>query len=156
MKLYTRIVEGQAVLDSSQLKTAADIAHELLVEYTEDYVPPVEQFEEVITQDALPEGITKYDIISLGGIERVDGVLMRRLIVVPPDDQRILTVDLVLTHQQREMRNKMLAACDWTQLLDSSLSAEKKAEWATYRQTLRDITADPLFPTYHRYPSTPA
>ena len=29
---------------------------------------------------------------------------------------------------------------DWTQLPDSPLTTEKKAEWATYRQALRDIT----------------
>lgn len=34
----------------------------------------------------------------------------------------------------------MLQACDWTQANDSPLTPEKKAEWATYRQALRDIT----------------
>ncbi len=37
-------------------------------------------------------------------------------------------------------RDKMLLESDWTQLLDSPLSDSKKAEWATYRQTLRDLT----------------
>tara|TARA_R100001460_G_scaffold48163_1_gene86070 strand:- start:943 stop:1191 length:249 start_codon:yes stop_codon:yes gene_type:complete len=40
----------------------------------------------------------------------------------------------------RGMRNEALAECDWTQAADSPLSDEKKAEWATYRQQLRDIT----------------
>ena len=46
----------------------------------------------------------------------------------------------------REERNRKLYACDWTQLADSPLSAELKAEWATYRQALRDVTqqADPF------------
>ena len=38
-----------------------------------------------------------------------------------------------------EKRNRRLEASDWTQVPDSPLSAEKKAEWATYRQALRDI-----------------
>ena len=38
-----------------------------------------------------------------------------------------------------EKRNLRLSACDWTQMPDSALSDSKKAEWATYRQALRDI-----------------
>lgn len=35
-------------------------------------------------------------------------------------------------------RTHKLMASDWTQLPDSPLSDTKKAEWATYRQALRD------------------
>ena len=38
-----------------------------------------------------------------------------------------------------EKRNNKLIDSDWTQMPDSPLSGEKKTEWATYRQTLRDI-----------------
>jgi len=41
----------------------------------------------------------------------------------------------------RQLRNGMLTACDWTQLSDSPLSGAKVAEWATYRQELRDLPA---------------
>jgi hypothetical protein len=37
-------------------------------------------------------------------------------------------------------RDKLLADSDWTQLPDSPLSTSVKAQWATYRQTLRDLT----------------
>ena len=40
----------------------------------------------------------------------------------------------------RAVRNKKLERCDWTQAPDSPLSDTKKAEWATYRQKLRDLT----------------
>tara|TARA_Y100001937_G_scaffold122935_1_gene184961 strand:- start:489 stop:707 length:219 start_codon:yes stop_codon:yes gene_type:complete len=40
----------------------------------------------------------------------------------------------------RAVRNKKLADSDWTQATDSPLSDEKKKEWATYRQALRDLT----------------
>ena len=40
----------------------------------------------------------------------------------------------------RGLRNKKLAKSDWTQANDSPLSDTKKAEWATYRQKLRDLT----------------
>lgn len=46
----------------------------------------------------------------------------------------------------RAARDRALTACDWTQLADSPLTAEKKAEWATYRQALRDLPAHADFP----------
>ena len=39
----------------------------------------------------------------------------------------------------REKRNRKLLDSDWTQMPDSPLSDSKKAEWATYRQQLRDL-----------------
>ena len=48
--------------------------------------------------------------------------------------------------QLREERNQKLVASDWTQASDHSspLADAKKAEWATHRQSLRDLpeTAD--------------
>ena len=40
----------------------------------------------------------------------------------------------------RNYRNNLLCESDWTQAADSPLSDSKKAEWKTYRQSLRDIT----------------
>tara|TARA_B100000900_G_scaffold360935_1_gene333332 strand:+ start:810 stop:1043 length:234 start_codon:yes stop_codon:yes gene_type:complete len=39
--------------------------------------------------------------------------------------------------QLREMRDKLLAECDWTQSRDITLSND--ADWKTYRQALRDL-----------------
>ena len=53
----------------------------------------------------------------------------------------------------RQLRQRYLQDCDWTQMPDSPLSAEKKTEWQTYRQALRDITltatccSDVVWPT---------
>ena len=41
----------------------------------------------------------------------------------------------------RQERDRRLAESDWTQHIDSPLSDEKKAEWQTYRQLLRDIVS---------------
>ena len=43
----------------------------------------------------------------------------------------------------RRRRDEKLAASDWTQALDHSspLADAKKAEWATHRQSLRDLPA---------------
>jgi hypothetical protein len=47
-------------------------------------------------------------------------------------------VDFTMT---RDARNGYLFSSDWTQGADAPLSAEKVAEWATYRQALRDYPA---------------
>ena len=41
----------------------------------------------------------------------------------------------------RQRRNQLLLESDWTQGADSVLNSTKKAEWQTYRQSLRDITS---------------
>ena len=53
--------------------------------------------------------------------------------------------------QIREVRISLLADSDWRILPDIPLSDEKRAEWYTYRQALRDLpanTSDPANPTY--------
>lgn len=52
----------------------------------------------------------------------------------------------------RAARNSKLAACDWTQLADSSAD---KPSWATYRQALRDVTGQAGFPWNVTWPVEP-
>ena len=56
----------------------------------------------------------------------------------------------------REDRSVRLERCDWTQMTDSPLTEEKKAEWATYRQALRDITSAEGFPHSMAWPTEPS
>ena len=56
----------------------------------------------------------------------------------------------------RIRRNKKLTDCDWTQGNDTPLGSSKKTEWATYRQSLRDLpdnTSDSSDPTWPTEPS---
>lgn len=55
---------------------------------------------------------------------------------LPKEKQFIWLLD-----ELRISRNMKLLSCDWTQLADSPLTNDKKAEWATYRQELRDLPA---------------
>jgi hypothetical protein len=55
----------------------------------------------------------------------------------------------------RVKRNALLDSSDWTQYNDSPLTDEAKAEWASYRQELRDLpanTPDPADPTWPNIP----
>jgi hypothetical protein len=52
----------------------------------------------------------------------------------------------------RNWRNTELAATDWTQLTDSSVS---KTVWATYRQQLRDLPAQNADPKKLKFPTQP-
>ena len=70
-----------------------------------------------------------------------------------PSESQLAAEDL---EYLRMIRNSKLQMCDWTQGSDSPLSSDKKTEWATYRQALRDLpanTADPSNPTWPTKPN---
>ena len=52
----------------------------------------------------------------------------------------------------RRERNRLLAVSDWTQVSDSPVD---KQAWATYRQALRDVPAQPCFPDTIVWPVAP-
>ena len=60
----------------------------------------------------------------------------------------IATADAAMLEiANRETRNQLLAASDWTQMSDSPLTDEVKTSWATYRTALRNL------PTNENWPS---
>lgn len=54
--------------------------------------------------------------------------------------------------QVRNQRNQLLKDSDWTQVLDAPVD---KPAWATYRQALRDVTAQEGFPFNVTFPNPP-
>ena len=71
------------------------------------------------------------------------------------DGEAVVRTDNVL-EILRNKRNELLTQSDWTQVNDCPLSDSKKQEWATYRQSLRDLPstqqsvnniADVIFPS---------
>ena len=64
-------------------------------------------------------------------------------------------VDADTAASARSTRTSLLAECDWTQIPDSALSTEKKAEWATYRQALRNLPSASGWPHTHTLPEKP-
>ena len=75
-------------------------------------------------------GVTDYGV-DIG--QDYDGT---KIVVPDPVDTRTLSD---CYEQLRTKRNKKLVASDWSQYPDSPLDSAKKAEWATYRQALRDL-----------------
>lgn len=52
----------------------------------------------------------------------------------------------------RMERDRLLAACDWTQVADAPVD---QAAWATYRQALRDLPQQADFPHNVTWPTKP-
>jgi hypothetical protein len=57
-----------------------------------------------------------------------------------------------LAAEVRVERDRLLVSSDWTQVLDAPVD---QAAWASYRQALRDITAQVSFPQQVVWPAAP-
>ena len=64
----------------------------------------------------------------------------------------VLKVQLVKETEVRNQRNQLLKDSDWTQVADAPVD---KIAWATYRQALRDVTAQEGFPFNVVFPIPP-
>lgn len=58
--------------------------------------------------------------------------------------------------QVKTKRDNLLFKSDWTQIPNNPLIPEKQAEWADYRQQLRDITQQSGYPFNVVWPTQPA
>ena len=58
----------------------------------------------------------------------------------PTQDEVNTKIAEIKLDEVRAERNVKLAETDWTQSPDSPLTDSQKTSWATYRQSLRDIT----------------
>ena len=65
-------------------------------------------------------------------------------------------VDATAAEGARSARTILLAESDWTQMADTALTTEKKAEWVTYRQALRDLPTASGWPHTHTMPTKPS
>lgn len=128
MKLYIRMDKGAPVehpiLESNLLEAYQ------IDEVTEEFLEKhsLARFEKPpVAPDVV---ILSQDVYEVGD----DGV------VRPVYETRTLSQEEKVDLWIRRPRNIALAQSDWSQLSDSPLSAAKKAEWAAYRQELRDMT----------------
>lgn len=73
----------------------------------------------------------------------------------PATPQQITERTQAKANDVRDQRNSLLAQCDWTQLGDSPLTPEQKANWQKYRDDLRAIPQQAGFPWEVVWPSLP-
>ncbi len=55
------------------------------------------------------------------------------------DSEKIEIREVALWTETKRERDALLSKTDWTQIPDAQLTTDKKAEFAAYRQSLRDI-----------------
>ena len=82
----------------------------------------------------------------------IDGKWVMTWAVTPATPEQIAERTSAKESEVRQQRNQLLSACDWTQLPDAPVPA---APWATYRQELRDVTAQSGFPWDVTWPEEP-
>ena len=81
-----------------------------------------------------------------------DGVWRQAWTTSPASESEIASRTEAKKQEVRDLRNKRLADCDWTQLPDAPVDA---AVWAVYRQNLRDVTEQAGFPWEVVWPVKP-
>ena len=118
---------------------------------------------DVVFEGPQATGGTVYQYSQSAGVEQVAGKWYTKYILGPvftdgettaaeqeaayctqKDTERAVSI--------RNSRTEKLKDCDWTQIADSTAD---KAAWATYRQQLRDITAQAGFPWTITWPESP-
>jgi len=123
---------------------------------------------DVVFEGPQATGGTVYQYSQASGVEQVNGKWYTKYILGPVFlDQVVDGVTTTAAEQEdaykaqkdaeqaknvRATRDAKLAECDWTQVADAPVD---KAVWATYRQALRDITAQEGFPWTITWPDAP-
>ena len=109
-----------------------------------------------------------YGVSVRDGVEEINGQWFTRFVAGPifvaneeataaeQEAAYRASIDAEVGTSVRADRDQRLAASDWTQMADSPLTSEKKTEWATYRQSLRDLPTASGFPHTMTWPDEPS
>jgi len=159
---------GQVLLQHEWEKWVAQTYAKSLSGITEEAVNRFES--DIVFEGPQATGGTVYQYSQRDGVEQLDGKWYTKYILGPvftdraaEGDQPAQTAaeqetaykamkDAEQAKSVRASRTQLLKDCDWTQIADST--ADKTA-WATYRQQLRDITAQSGFPWTITWPDAP-
>ena len=95
---------------------------------------------------------TRYQVAYADGVEQIDGAWYTKYSVADRDDEAKAAKDAEQAKSVRDKRNTKLAESDWTQVADAPVDKEA---WATYRQALRDVSAQADFPWTIEWPTQP-
>jgi hypothetical protein len=118
---------------------------------------------DVVFEGPQATGGTVYQYSQASGVEQIDGKWYTKYVLGPvftdgettAAEQEVAykaTKDAEQAKSVRQSRDAKLAECDWTQVADAPVD---KTVWATYRQALRDITAQEGFPWTITWPDAP-
>jgi hypothetical protein len=125
---------------------------------------------DVVFEGPQATGGTVYQLSMRQGVEQVDGKWYTKHVLGPIFTDRPATEnqpaqtaaeqeaawraakDAEQAKSVRDQRNQKLKDTDWTQVADAPVD---KAEWATHRQALRDITSQAGFPWTINWPDQP-
>ena len=95
---------------------------------------------------------TRYQVAFADGVEQIEGKWYTKYSVADMDAEAIAVKDAEQAKSVRQQRGEKLKDSDWTQVADAPVD---QAAWATYRQALRDITAQAGFPWTIDWPEQP-
>jgi hypothetical protein len=123
---------------------------------------------DVVFEGPQATGGTVYQYSQAQGVEQVDGKWYTKYVLGPTFIDTVVdgVTTTALQHETaykaskdaeqaknvRATRGAKLAECDWTQVADAPVD---KTVWATYRQALRDVTAQEGFPWTITWPDAP-
>jgi hypothetical protein len=123
---------------------------------------------DVVFEGPQATGGTVYQYSQAQGVEQIEGKWYTKYVLGPTfidtvEDGVTTTAaeheaaykdskDAEQAKSVRATRDAKLAECDWTQVADAPVD---KAVWATYRQALRDVTAQTGFPWTVEWPAQP-
>jgi len=150
---------GQVLLQHEWEKWVAQTYAKSLSGITEEAVNRFES--DIVFEGPQATGGTVYQYSQRDGVEQLDGKWYTKYILGPVFTGDTAAADEAAYKAQkdaeqaaevRRQRTEKLNDCDWTQIADST--ADKTA-WATYRQQLRDITAQSGFPWTITWPDAP-
>lgn len=126
---------------------------------------------DVVFEGAQATGGTVYQYSQASGVEQVDGKWYTKYILGPVFiDQVVDGVTTTAAEQEvaykaskdaeqaksvRTTRDTKLAECDWRVIKAAETATTLDAAWATYRQALRDVTAQSGFPWTITWPDAP-
>jgi hypothetical protein len=117
----------------------------------------------VVLDGAQATGGTVYQYSQAAGVEQIDGKWYTKYVLGPIFTNGETTAaeqeaaykaakDAEQAKSIRNTRTEKLKDSDWTQIADSTVDKE---EWATYRQSLRDVPTQAGFPWTIEWPDAP-
>jgi len=111
-------------------------------------------------------GGTVYQYSQFSGLEQIEGKWYTKYILGPVFTDGETTAaeqeaayramkDAEFAKSARDSRDNLLSECDWVIVMSLEAGRAIPAEWATYRQALRDIPQQAGFPVTINWPVKP-